>query len=81
MSGVEKKKEKISEQDTLYFCPLCNKANKITDTFKCPSCETEYLCLEHRVKRSIRDPETKKFVTEYYCSMCWKQDGFTSFSD
>jgi len=74
-------KEKAFQEDTLYICPVCKKGNKIKDTFKCPACETEYLCLEHRVKRSVRDPVTKKFVTDYYCSNCWKTDGFSSFSD
>ena len=78
---VDDKKEGDFPKDTLYYCPVCNKGNKIKDTFKCPSCETEYLCLEHRVKRSVRDPVTKKFITDYYCTNCWKTEGFATFSD
>ena len=65
----------------LYSCPVCNARNKLEDTFTCPACGTEHLCIEHRIKVSGRDPETKKFITDYYCSNCWKNKGFAVFSE
>lgn len=81
LGAEEEAKEKVFHTETLFPCPICNKENMITKTFKCPSCESEKLCLDHRVKRSVRDPETRKFLTEYYCSNCWKKHGFATFSD
>jgi DNA-directed RNA polymerase subunit RPC12/RpoP len=67
--------------DDRHDCPYCEKTNKLKDTFKCPGCQHQHLCLEHRIKMSGFNKETKTYVTEFYCKKCWKDYGFEMFEE
>jgi hypothetical protein len=62
-------------------CPQCGKENPVRETFQCPGCRQNFLCLDHRIKNSKFDPDSGGFISEYYCTSCWKQLGFALISE
>jgi len=67
--------------DTVMYCPVCKKGNPLKNTFKCPGCGTEHLCMEHRKKIGRYDPDADTYRYEYYCTQCWDKYGFALLSE
>ena len=73
--------ESESPNNHSMICPICGNQNQPKESFKCPGCQDNFLCLSHRVKNSRYDPDIAVYVSEYYCTRCWKALGFTTFTE
>lgn len=57
-------------------CPLCGKHNDVKDTFRCPACGKDHLCLSHQSKEYYCCPSCAGKTSTTGVSELKKADGF-----